>query len=278
MVPSTRLAVEEILNYRFRCIDLLDLAVRHASVADARVRSNERLEFLGDAVLGMVVCAHIYQIYPDLLEGEMTKIKSAVVSRTNCATMAKKIGLVQHLQLGKGMRAGSGHLPVSLAAAILESIVGAIYVDGGLEPAERFLVPLVRPCIAAAFESGHQENYKSLMQQHAQQHGLSQPMYLILSQSGPDHSKLFEICVQIGEQRFAPMTGASKKSAEQAAALAALRHLGLLSAEPALLGTVTLTSPETPMPGSAVVQIPEQTGADAPLSDPSGLSTSDAAA
>jgi len=227
MTFEARHAVEIVLGYSFRNPDLLALALRHSSVADARVHSNERLEFLGDAVLGMLTCDLVFRTYPDLLEGEMTKVKSAVVSRQSCASIAKQINLVQYLELGKGMRTSS-HLPVSLAAAILESVIGATFIDGGLEPVQTFLTPLLLPRITAAHISGHQENFKSLVQQHAQQNGLSQPAYVVLSQSGPDHSKTFEICVAMGERRFAPMTGQSKKSAEQLAAMKALQELGLL--------------------------------------------------
>jgi ribonuclease-3 len=227
MASEARNAVEQLLGYQFRNAELLELALRHSSVADARVRSNERLEFLGDAVLGVITCDQVFRSYPDLLEGEMTKIKSSVVSRQSCAAIAKQIGLVQYLELGKGMRS-NGHLPVSLGAAILESVIGALYLDGGLAVVERFLIPLIKPRIEAAFGSGHQENYKSLVQQHAQQGGLSQPTYVIMSQTGPDHSKTFEICVQMGERRFGTATGQSKKAAEQAAAMKALQELGLL--------------------------------------------------
>src|SRR5262245_41108601 len=142
MSPETRASVEQIVGYQWHDPTLLDLALTHASVAEARVQSNERLEFLGDAVLGLVVCEHIYSTFPDLLEGEMTKIKSTVVSRHSCAALTVKLGLGQFLSLGKGMRVHET-LPQSLAAAVLESIVAAIYLDGGLEPARAFLLPLV---------------------------------------------------------------------------------------------------------------------------------------
>ncbi len=215
------------MGYQFRDLGLLDLAMRHASSADARVKSNERLEFLGDAVLSIVVCNHIYHQFPELLEGEMTKIKSAVVSRTTCSQMAGELGLIEFLELGKGMKT-SPSLPLSLAAAALEAVIGAVFLDGGLEPVSRFLEPLVAPRIDKAAASGHQDNYKSILQQYAQQSMTATPIYSVASQKGPDHAKHFQVCVQIGEQRFPACWGASKKAAEQSAALAALHELGLI--------------------------------------------------
>mgnify|MGYP003386556065 CR=1 FL=1 len=239
MHPDPREAISIIVGHRFANPELIDQALRHASVAEQRVASNERLEFLGDAVLGVITCQRVYELFPALLEGEMTKIKSAVVSRQACASMAKQAGLVQYLELGKGMRS-SPSLPTSLSAAILEAVIGALYVDGGLEVTRAFLVPLIEPRIYKAFDSGHQDNYKSLVQQHAQQSGLTGPSYIVVTETGPDHNKLFNVCLQIGDRRFAPMTGSSKKQAEQAAARQALEELGLLSDDGK---TITIAAP-----------------------------------
>lgn len=222
--------VEQRLGYVFRDRTRLALALTHASVADARVRSNERLEFLGDAVLGLIVCQRIYEKYPDLLEGEMTKIKSAVVSRQTCAQMAQDLGLTGHLIIGKGMKT-QDVLPQSLGAAALEAVIAAVYLDGGLEPAQQLVLPLVESRLERAFASGHHENYKSILQQHAQQTLGGAPTYLVLAQRGPDHAKEFHIAVQIGDRRFEPSWGASKKTAEQQAAYNALAALGLMEAD-----------------------------------------------
>lgn len=230
MLDETRAHIEAVIGYRFRSPDLLDLALTHASVAEARVRSNERLEFLGDAVLGLVVCERVYAIFPTLLEGEMTKIKSTVVSRQCCAGLTQQLDLARHLAIGKGMRIHET-LPQSLAAAVLEAIVAAIYLDGGLEPARAFLLPLVEPLIQKAFDSGHQENFKSILQQHAQQRLDDTPSYVVLEQKGPDHAKHFHVCVQIGDRRFPSSWGTSKKQAEQQAALLALYELGVTAVD-----------------------------------------------
>lgn len=216
------------VGYRFNDPTLVERALTHASIADNRRESNERLEFLGDSVLGLICCEQIFSMYPDLLEGEMTKIKSTVVSRQTCAVIAKQLELEDLLILGKGMKVHKV-LPQSLAAALIESLVGAMYLDGGLEVARSFLRPLLEPLITRAFASGHQENFKSVLQQIAQQQYGTSPSYVVLDEKGPDHAKCFELCVELAGRRFAAVWGASKKAAEQQAALNALRELGVTS-------------------------------------------------
>src|SRR5688572_16044228 len=152
--------IEQLLGHQFSDLDLLKRSVTHASLVDSRLQSNERLEFLGDAVLGLVVCSYLYDEYDDLLEGEMTKIKSTVVSRRVCAEIALALGLAEWLRLGKGM---SRHhaLPSSVLAAVFESLVGALYLDGGLEKARAFILRTMENRIEDAARSGHQHNFKS---------------------------------------------------------------------------------------------------------------------
>ena len=227
--PSDLVAqAEAIIGYRFRDAGLMSRALTHASIAEGRLESNERLEFLGDAVLGLVACETIYRIFPDLLEGEMTKIKSVAVSRRICAKIAERIGLATLIRLGKGIRDPRGSLPHSLAAASLESTIAAVYLDGGLDPVRAWLGPLIEPHIVAAAESGHQQNYKSVLQQHVQRVYQSTPSYRVVSQTGPDHAKTFVIAVEIAGETYEPAEGASKKQAEQRAALHALDALGLV--------------------------------------------------
>jgi ribonuclease-3 len=223
---ATREAVESKVGYRFTDRALLERSLTHASIADRRTDSNERLEFLGDSVLGLVACELIFRDYPDLLEGEMTKIKSTVVSRQTCATISKDLGLDQVLSLGRGMQ-WHQTLPQSLSAAVLEAIIAAVYLDGGMEAARQFLEPILRPLVDRAYDCGHQENFKSVLQQHAQQHMEDTPIYVVLDEKGPDHAKCFEVAVEIGPRRFASSWGQSKKQAEQQAALNALHELGL---------------------------------------------------
>lgn len=216
---------EKILGYRFNNPELISVALTHASVADNRLLSNERMEFLGDAVLGMVVCEHLFDTYQDDLEGEMTKIKSAVVSRRVCAQISSEIGLTKLLLLGKGMN--TSNLPMSLSAAVYEAIVAAIYLDGGLEPTREFILKYLGRHISDNAESTHQQNFKSVLQHYAQKHLTELPSYRLLDEKGPDHSKCFEVCVELGAHRYGSAWGQNKKQAEQRAALNALVEMKL---------------------------------------------------
>ena len=230
MTPEELEELQSRVGHRFADRSLLVRAMTHASVTDQRKDSNERLEFLGDAVLGLVCCELIYSLYPEFLEGEMTKIKSTVVSRHTCGAIARELGLDKMLVLGKGMQ-GFRTLPPSLGAATLESIVAAIYFDAGLEAARGFLVPLLTPLVHRAADSGHQENFKSVLQQYAQQRFGKSPSYHVLDEKGPDHAKCFEVGVEIDGRKFPSCWGASKKQAEQQAALNALGELGVTEQE-----------------------------------------------
>jgi ribonuclease III len=220
-------AIQTILGYRFRDMDLLRSSLTHASIAENRLASNERLEFLGDAVLGLVICEELYQRYPQFLEGDMTRIKSVVVSRETCSLVADRLGIVRYLSLGKGITEAAS-LPASLAACAYEAVTGAIYLDGGLEPARRFILAHMGEEIDRVFAGEHRLNYKSLLQQHAQRDLGSAPSYEVLDEKGPDHAKAFEIAVTIRGRRYPSAWGPSKKAAEQRAAMEALRVLGHL--------------------------------------------------
>ncbi len=219
------------LGYRFAKLEILTEALTHASIADHRLQSNERMEFLGDAVLGYVISEYLFSRFPACDEGELTKIKSAVVSRKVCARISMELDLCTILNLGKGMSNRPG-LPSSVAAAVLESLIAAIYLDGGIEPARAFILRIMTPHIDDMAICTHQQNYKSLLQQHAQQQMDANPSYILLDEKGPDHAKCFEVGVEINGRRYSPAWANSKKEAEQMAAANALRELGVLTAEP----------------------------------------------
>jgi ribonuclease-3 len=225
--PAVLEQAQQILGYRFRDLALLETSLTHASIADSRVVSNERLEFLGDSVLGLIVCDYLYVNFPHLLEGDLTKIKSAAVSRRMCARIATELGLDSLLLLGKGMMTRTA-LPASLSAAVLESVIGAVYIDSGMESVRTFLLPLLAPHIDQAASSGHQQNFKSVLQQYAQRRFDAAPIYIMVDEKGPDHAKCFEVCVEVGPRRFPSCWAASKKQAEQQAAYRALEVLGLI--------------------------------------------------
>lgn len=215
---------QQITGHPFADPELLITALTHSSVADTRLQSNERLEFLGDAVLGMVICNDLYHRFGDWDEGDLTKVKSVVVSRRICADVSDEVGLTDLLILGNGIDARNS-LPTSLRAAVFEAVVGAVFLDGGLESAERFIRSSMARHVDECSASEHHENFKSALQQYAQRYLAATPQYDSLDEQGPDHSKCFEVCVVIGGERFPSAWGPSKKHAEQEAARRALEVL-----------------------------------------------------
>src|SRR5215510_14201839 len=216
---------QEVIGYRFRQPDLLRGALTHASGANTRLASNERMEFLGDAVLGLVTCEQLYLRFPDYQEGDLTKIKSVVVSRRTCARFSRALGLGEFLFLGKGMNLDSTTMPSSLLADVYESLVGAIFLDGGLEVARPFILQHLGPEIEQVAEGAHGGNFKSLLQQVAQREFNQTPQYVMLDEKGPDHSKCFKIAAVIGRHTYAGAWGRNKKEAEQRAAMNALAQV-----------------------------------------------------
>ncbi len=219
--------IEQIIDYRFNNKNLLAEAFTHASSVDNRALSNERMEFLGDSVLALVICRSIYDRSPDYLEGDLTKMKSMLVSRATCARVARQLGLHKLLKVGKGME-GSSSLAHSLAAGLLEALIAAIYFDGGFEAAQTFILKHFDEIIQKADAEQAQGNYKSLLQQYAQQHYNKTPGYELLDEKGPDHNKCFEVHAVIGETHFPSAWGNNKKEAEQKAAFNALLQLGVI--------------------------------------------------
>jgi ribonuclease-3 len=217
-----------LLGYTFKNPNMLKEALTHASIADNRLLSNERMEFLGDAVLDLVVCGELYRRFPEHLEGELTKIKSAVVSRRTCAEVSNETGLTDLLITGKGI-SSRADMPSSLAAAVYESICAAIYLDGGFEVAKEYILRTMNPKIDAIAADEHRQNYKAVLQQHAQKAHGATPIYELLDEKGPDHSKCFEVCVVIDGNRFNSAWGPNKKMAEQKAALLALEQMGVFA-------------------------------------------------
>lgn len=222
---------EGIIGYEFRDKGILAQALTHSSAAPTRLASNERLEFLGDSVLGLSVCALLFNEYETLGEGEMTKIKSAVVSRKTCAEVVRQLDVHGLLALS-GEMADPDRVPESVLAAVFESLIGAIYIDGGLDPANDFIIRNITPFIEEALSTTHQQNYKSLLQQYAQRVVMQTPEYALLDEQGPDHCKCFEVTVSIGGKNFPSALGRNKKEAEQAAAKCAVDMLGLLKNDP----------------------------------------------
>lgn len=212
---------QESIGYQFSDLELLRLALTHSSDKTSggteSMLDNERLEFLGDAVLGMVVCGKLFSKYPDFTEGELTAIKSVVVSRSILAKVSSKMGLPAFMWLGKGL-GGHEHLPTSLKANIFEAVVGALYLDGGLEPARSFILEHLSGQMSLVEKNQHQKDFKSLLQHYAQREMSRTPTYRVVAEEGPDHIKQFEVVAVIGKTEYAVGKGKSKKDAEQHAA------------------------------------------------------------
>ncbi|MBM79475.1 MAG: ribonuclease III [Planctomycetaceae bacterium] len=221
---------DDVLEYQFQDRELLKRCLTHASIARTRLQSNERLEFLGDAIMGAIVCEALYLRFPQHPEGELTRIKSIVVSRTTCAKVTEQLGLQNYIFLGKGLSANR-QIPQSILAAVLESVVAGIYLDGGMEAAKEFVSRIITSRIESAAESAHGENYKSMLQQLAQKSLGATPVYRLLDEKGPDHSKCFNVSAVIGARVFPDAWGPSKKEAEQTAAQLALQELETEAAE-----------------------------------------------
>jgi ribonuclease-3 len=215
---------QKALGYEFKDRELLSLALTHASCKTDEVPSNERLEFLGDAVLGSVISEYLFHEYPDLTEGEMTQIKSAVVSRPALAEESHRLELWQFMSVGKGV-ASLNEMPPSLLANVFEAVVGAIYLDGGMEPAREFIMNGLRRQIELTEDGRHGKNYKSLLQEYSQRTFGVLPSYKVMEEKGPDHMKSFLVVAKIEGRTYESAWGNSKKEAEQNAAKATLRVL-----------------------------------------------------
>ncbi len=215
---------EEMIGYRFRDRRLLEQSLTHASVARCRLDSNERLEFLGDSILGHIVCEALFHRFPEAAEGELTRIKSTLVSRITCADISRRLRLDRFVLLGKGL-ASHDRIPQSIMAAVFEALVAGVYLDGGMDAVRLLVERAVNPEIDAATELGQMRNFKSLLQQTAQKSFNETPIYRLLDEKGPDHSKCFKISAIIGPQTYSAAWGPSKKEAEQRAAENALCEL-----------------------------------------------------
>jgi ribonuclease-3 len=227
MDQKTLRQIEQITGYKFSDTSLLDKAFTHSSAVDDRLLSNERLEFLGDAILAVVICQALFERFSSYLEGDLTKIKSKLVSRETCAQISGQLDLPKFLKVGKGMvsnRALSG----SLAAGVLETAIAAIYIDGGFDAARDFILRVFGSLLEQADAEQVQGNFKSLLQQYAQEQFNATPSYVLLDEKGPDHNKCFELEVVVTDRHFTSAWGTNKKEAEQKAAFNALVELGVL--------------------------------------------------
>ncbi|MCK4887929.1 MAG: ribonuclease III [Planctomycetes bacterium] len=219
--------IEQIIGYKFKDRNLLIKAFTHSSVADERVMSNERLEFLGDSILGLVICLNLFDRFPNYLEGDLTKIKSMLVSRRTCAKVMRENSLHKLLKVGKGM-ATSMSLSGSLAAGLLEALIAAVFIDSNFDAAHDFILRLFEPMLKKVDAEQSQGNYKSLLQQYSQRHFGVTPVYELVDEKGPDHNKCFELEAVVDGRHFKSAWGTNKKDAEQKAAFNSLVELSVI--------------------------------------------------
>jgi len=219
--------LESAIGYRFRDITLLQNALTHSSYANERwhnsLMSNERLEFLGDSVLGMVVAEYLYRTFPDRPEGELTRMRADMVCETSLAEVAQQLRLGEHLLLGHGEERFGGRNRASILADAVESVIAAAFLDGGMEAAKGIITRFVLSNVPS--RQLHNIDYKTALQEKVQQKKDQVLCYTLIGESGPDHDKQFTVQVSLNGQVVGTGSGSSKKRAEQEAAKMALENM-----------------------------------------------------
>ncbi len=217
--------LEASLGYAFRRRELLEHALTHSSWSNERgsghLGSNERLEFLGDSVLGWMVAESLYRLFPKMPEGDMTRLRAELVCESSLAEASETIGLGKYLRLGRGEEQGGGRTRPSIIADAFEATLAAVYIDGGEVPARAMVERFILSKLQTAAKSGSRD-YKTALQEEVQHMGLAAPVYRMTGESGPDHNKLFSAQVLYNGKVAGEGSGRSKKEAEQAAAKSAL--------------------------------------------------------
>ena len=218
---------EQVIGYQFQNKEYLTIALTHSSFANEtreQVQNNERQEFLGDAVLSIVVSDYLFNRF-HLAEGDLTKLRAAIVCEKGLFAMARKIGLGSQLRLGKGEELMGGRERPSVVSDAFEALIAAIYLDGGIENARKFILPFVEDFLANTGETSFKD-YKTILQEIVQQNPEERVTYVLVGQSGPDHDKRFEVEVRLNSNVIGRGVGRSKKGAEQLAAKEALELMG----------------------------------------------------
>lgn len=231
------MGLEERLGWHFADIAILDNALTHRSFVNENVahacRDNERLEFLGDAVLEMTVSDILMRKFPDHTEGQLSKLRASVVNEQPLAELARRFRIGEHLLLGRGEEGSGGRMKSSLLANAFESVIAAMYLDGGFDRTAVFIGRLFGPLIEEGELSAVYRDYKTALQETSQILFREMPRYMVISETGPDHDKRFETSLMIGERVIATGRGRSKKEAEQQAAKTALEELRKIESVPA---------------------------------------------
>lgn len=217
------------LGLKFKNLELLDLAFHHCSYSNEnhseKYFNNERLEFLGDSVLGLATADWLYKdMSASHAEGDLAKIKSVVVSEKSLAPIALRFGIDKMLVLGRGEEMSGGRTKPAILADCMEAIIGAYYLDAGYEACEKYVLSFIVPEIKRVQQNGGKD-FKTLLQELYQKKNKKTPVYELVDVSGPDHEQVFKVCVILGDMKYGPSSGKSKKEAEQKAAEIAYNHL-----------------------------------------------------
>lgn len=227
--------LEGKLKYKFKDITILENALAHSSYANEAsakgeaVKSNERLEFLGDSVLSLIVSSYLYEACPDFPEGELSKIRAQAVCEKALAEFAKEINLGDFILLGHGEKSNNGAERASILSDAFEAVLAAVYLDGSLDDVKSFLLPFITEKVKETIQGHTQTDYKTMLQQLIQQENGEILDYVLVGESGPAHQRVFEIEAKLGSNTIGRGTGKSKRAAEQIAAKEALILFGAIS-------------------------------------------------
>ena len=228
-IMHTLQVLEKKLGYTFRCKEQLQAALYHSSYANEHrccgVSSNERLEFLGDAVLGLVTADYLYHKHPDLPEGDLTRMRAALVCEESLYEVAQRLGLGSELRLGKGEEAGGGRHRASILADATEAVFAAVYLDGGITAASALIHRVLLDVEREEVVEERRRDYKTLLQEHIQRKAGQELTYCMVREEGPDHAKTFVTEVRLNGTAIGEGSGHSKKESEQMAAKSALEKL-----------------------------------------------------
>ncbi|AAX17204.1 ribonuclease III [Borrelia hermsii] len=216
------------LHIDFNDIDLLNMSLSHSSYAnefDQKYANNERLEFLGDSVLNLIITDYLYKFYPEKSEGELSKARSYIVSEESLSSIARELNLGNYILLGRGEENNDGRNKKGIIADAIEAFVGALYLDGGFLKASAFVVELFEVHIRLMFNRGDFKDYKSLLQEYVQKKYKISPNYRLAKELGPDHNKIFCVELYVNDKFISNGKGKSKKEAEMIAAEMALKTI-----------------------------------------------------
>ncbi len=222
-------SLETKLNYKFKNIGLLENALVHSSYANemkGAMHSNERLEFLGDSVLSIIVSEHIYKKYPDMPEGELTRLRASLVCEKSLCAFSRELCIGDYLKLGKGEDKNGGRERDSILADAFEAVLAAIYLDGGMDAARKHVTATVLRALKHHCDEDAFKDYKTNLQEIIQRNPEENVTYVLISESGPDHDKSFTVEVRLNSNTIGSGVGKSKKQAEQMAAKQALKLMG----------------------------------------------------